>query len=128
MEAQYLTNQFLIAMPALGDPNFNQTVTYICEHTSEGALGIVINRPMNVKLGEILSQLAVDRVDDAVSDIPVLLGGLDSLMIGRILYDEFFVNRDWPVAAAAAIVLLMILVIPIMVFQHNQVKRAEADL
>ena len=88
MEAQYLTNQFLIAMPALGDPNFNQTVTYICEHTSEGALGIVINRPMNVKLGEILSQLAVDSVDDAVSDIPVLLGGPVQQDRGFVLHDN----------------------------------------
>ncbi len=60
--------------------------------------------------------------------IPVLLGGLDSLMIGRILFDEFFVNRDWPVAAAAAIVLLMLLVVPIMLFQHNQMKRTEAGV
>ena len=60
--------------------------------------------------------------------IPVLLGGLDSLMIGRILFDEFFVNRDWPVACAAAIVLLLLLVVPIMLFQHNQMKRTEAGL
>ena len=49
-------------------------------------------------------------------------------MIGRILFDEFFVNRDWPVACAAAIVLLLLLVVPIMLFQHNQMKRTEAGL
>ena len=49
--------------------------------------------------------------------IPALLGGLDSLMIGRTLYDEFFQNRDWPLASAVATVLLLILVIPIMIFQ-----------
>jgi len=57
--------------------------------------------------------------------IPVLLGGLDSLMIGRVLYDEFFVNHDWPMASAAAIVLLLILVVPIMVFQHFQAEAPE---
>jgi putrescine transport system permease protein len=52
--------------------------------------------------------------------IPALLGGLDSLMIGRALYDEFFFNRDWPLAAAVATVLLLILVVPIVIFQHYQ--------
>jgi putrescine transport system permease protein len=52
--------------------------------------------------------------------IPALLGGLDSLMIGRTLYDEFFVNRDWPLASAVATVLLFILVLPIMLFQRLQ--------
>ena len=52
--------------------------------------------------------------------IPALLGGLDSLMIGRTLYDEFFVNRDWPLASAVATVLLFILILPIMLFQRLQ--------
>jgi ABC-type spermidine/putrescine transport system permease subunit II len=52
--------------------------------------------------------------------IPALLGGPDSLMIGRVLWEEFFNNRDWPVASAVAIVMLFLLVIPIMVFQHFQ--------
>ena len=43
--SQSLTNQFLIAMPALGDPNFHQSVTLICEHNENGALGLIINRP-----------------------------------------------------------------------------------
>ena len=51
--------------------------------------------------------------------IPALLGGLDSLMIGRTLYDEFFVNRDWPLASAVATILLFIVVIPIMLFQRS---------
>ena len=52
--------------------------------------------------------------------IPALLGGLDSLMIGRTLYEEFFVNRDWPLASSVAIVLLLILILPIMLFQRLQ--------
>lgn len=58
--------------------------------------------------------------------IPALLGGPDTLMIGRVLYDEFFFNRDWPVAAAVAIILLTLLVVPIMVFQRYQIKDAES--
>ena len=56
--------------------------------------------------------------------IPALLGGPDTLMIGRVLWDEFFSNRDWPVASAVAIAVLLLLVVPIMVFQHIQAKEA----
>jgi putrescine transport system permease protein len=56
--------------------------------------------------------------------IPRLLGGTDSLMIGRVLWDEFFSNRDWPVASAVAICLLVALVIPIMIFQRYQQQEA----
>jgi len=59
--------------------------------------------------------------------IPALLGGPDTLMIGRILWDEFFANRDWPVASAVAIALLLLLVIPIVLFQYNQARAAEAQ-
>ncbi len=54
--------------------------------------------------------------------IPSLLGGLDSLMIGRTLFDEFFTNRDWPVATAVATILLLILVVPIMALQRVQAR------
>ena len=56
--------------------------------------------------------------------IPALLGGPDTLMIGRVLWDEFFANRDWPVASAVAIAVLLLLVVPIMAFQHIQAKEA----
>lgn len=57
--------------------------------------------------------------------IPAMLGGLDTLMIGRTLYDEFFLNRDWPLASAVAIVLLLVLIAPIMLFQRLQQDSAE---
>jgi putrescine transport system permease protein len=57
--------------------------------------------------------------------IPYLLGGPDSLLIGRVLFDEFFVNRDWPLASAVAIVLLLLLVVPIVILQRNQAKDEE---
>lgn len=52
--------------------------------------------------------------------IPSILGGSDTQMIGKVLYDEFYANRDWPIASAVAIVLLLVLVIPIILFQRNQ--------
>jgi putrescine transport system permease protein len=55
--------------------------------------------------------------------IPALLGGSDTLMIGRVLWDEFFINRDWPVASAVSVVLLLILVLPMMWFQKVQTEQ-----
>jgi len=75
MSDHYLANQFLIAMPAMADPNFNQTVTYVCEHSENGALGIVINRPMDMKLDEVFRQLNVESSDQELADQPVLQGG-----------------------------------------------------
>lgn len=57
--------------------------------------------------------------------IPYLLGGPGSLMIGRVLFDEFFVNHDWPLASSVAIVLLLLLVVPIVFLQRNQAKDIE---
>ena len=58
--------------------------------------------------------------------IPSLLGGADNLMIGRVLWDEFFSNRDWPVASAVAIAFLVFLVGPIAIYQHYSVRQQEA--
>jgi putrescine transport system permease protein len=60
--------------------------------------------------------------------IPSLLGGLDSLMIGRTLYDEFFSNRDWPLSSAIATILLLLLVLPMMLFQHYQNPEKNTEL
>ncbi|MFC3118539.1 ABC transporter permease subunit [Jhaorihella thermophila] len=59
--------------------------------------------------------------------IPSLLGGSSTLMIGKVLWEEFFSNRDWPVASAVAVVLLLILVVPIVLFQKNQERQQEAE-
>jgi len=58
--------------------------------------------------------------------IPALLGGDDVLMIGRVVFDEFFLNHDWPIASAVAVVLLLLLVLPIVWFQHVQAGEGEA--
>ncbi len=59
--------------------------------------------------------------------IPALLGGADTLMIGRVLWDEFFINRDWPVASAVSVVLLLILVLPMMWFQRLESRQVEGE-
>lgn len=60
--------------------------------------------------------------------IPEILGGSNTLMIGKVLVEEFFTNRDWPVASAVAVILLLILIIPITLFQRNEQKQREADV
>ena len=70
-----LTNQLLIAMPGMADPNFNSTVTLICEHSADGALGIVINRPTNLNVGGLFEQLDLEQVDQLQAENPVLDGG-----------------------------------------------------
>jgi putrescine transport system permease protein len=59
--------------------------------------------------------------------IPSLLGGSQTLMIGKVLWEEFFNNRDWPVASAVAVILLLLLIIPIILFQRNEQKQSELE-
>jgi len=70
-----LTNHLLIAMPQLNDPNFAQTVALICEHTDKGALGIVLNKPLPMKLSEVLSQMKLEPTNEQIGEMPVLRGG-----------------------------------------------------
>ncbi len=71
-----LTNHLLVAMPSLADPNFAQTVTLICEHSPDrGALGIVVNKPLPMKLADVLSQMKLDPLDESIGERPVLRGG-----------------------------------------------------
>ncbi len=75
MSEQSFTDHFLIAMPALDDPNFQRTVTYICEHNSNGAMGIVINRPTDVSLGELLEHTEIETELAEVAARTVFMGG-----------------------------------------------------
>lgn len=81
-----LHNQLLIAMPGMADPNFNSTVTLVCEHNAEGALGIVINRPMNLSLGGLFEQLDLDAGRSSFADHPVLSGGPVAQERGFVLH------------------------------------------
>lgn len=71
----YLTNQLLIAMPTLVDPNFAQTVALICEHTEDGALGLILNRPLSMRMGEVFEQLEIDIPRGPLTQRQVLKGG-----------------------------------------------------
>lgn len=82
-----LSNQLLIAMPGMPDPNFNSTVTLICEHNDEGALGIVINRPLELKLGGLFKQLALTDADAIVANRPVMSGGPVARERGFVLHN-----------------------------------------
>ena len=70
-----LTNQFLIAMPSLTDPNFHRTVTLMCAHGEDGAMGIVINRPLDIKLTAVLDQMDIEPTSNDPAQVPVLGGG-----------------------------------------------------
>ena len=74
-DTSFLTGHLLIAMPAMQDPNFHRTVTYICEHSEQGALGIVINRPLDLDLGSVFEQMSQIPSDPSVGQQPVLQGG-----------------------------------------------------
>jgi len=74
-ETPSLRNHFLIAMPALADPNFSHTVTYLCEHNEDGAMGIVINRPLPVTLAEVLRQMEIEPSKTLNTEVPVNEGG-----------------------------------------------------
>ena len=71
----YLQNQLLVAMPSLADPNFSHSVTLVCEHNERGALGLVINRPLEMRMSEVLDQLSLETDDAQLRDMPVLAGG-----------------------------------------------------
>ncbi|MEM7468463.1 MAG: YqgE/AlgH family protein [Pseudomonadota bacterium] len=70
-----LTNHFLIAMPTMADPNFSKTVTYICVHNEEGALGLVINKPTSASLSEVFDQMEIDYPDASAGSHQVFDGG-----------------------------------------------------
>ncbi|MBQ4839101.1 MULTISPECIES: YqgE/AlgH family protein [Pseudoalteromonas] len=73
---QSLANHFLIAMPNLQDPMFKRSVTYICEHNEEGAMGLIVNHPIDVTVGELLDQIEIDNdKDSSAADQTVFAGG-----------------------------------------------------
>ena len=75
MQSTTLTNQFLIAMPGLADPNFFHTVTYICAHNQDGAMGIIINRPLGLILNDVLEQMELKADNYNIGETPIFQGG-----------------------------------------------------
>ena len=83
-----LTNQFLIAMPGMADDTFAGAVVYLCEHTEKGALGLVINKPIDIKLRNLFEKvdLSLDRED--LADAPVYFGGPVQTERGFVLHEK----------------------------------------
>ncbi|MFQ5634170.1 MAG: YqgE/AlgH family protein [Gammaproteobacteria bacterium] len=96
-EATYLTGQLLIAMPAMLDPNFRRTVTYICEHSEHGALGLVINRPMDIDLGRIFDQLSMTTIDPDLAHTPIMCGGPVQTERGFVIHES---AAEWETSAS----------------------------
>lgn len=87
-EIDYLTNHFLIAMPSLADPTFNKAVVYVFEHSAKGAMGVVINKPMQINLGSVLEHLGITVKNDDLITLPILMGGPIGQEHGFILYQN----------------------------------------
>lgn len=75
MEDVNLTHQFLIAMPAMADPNFSRTLTYICEHNEQGALGIIVNRPTDMNLADLFERVGLELGNPDLQRQPLYYGG-----------------------------------------------------
>lgn len=87
MQSVDLTNNFLIAMPAMADPYFAKTLTYICEHNEQGALGIVVNRPIEMTLQALFEQIEIPVSTSDMVSSPVYFGGPVQMDRGFVLHE-----------------------------------------
>jgi putative transcriptional regulator len=100
-QPDYLTNHILIAMPSLADANFFQTAVLICQHTEEGAMGIILNRPTDISLHEILGHLGVSteasppEVALTLKNTPVYIGGPVQRERGFVLHEPPSPGKKW---------------------------------
>ena len=83
-----LTNQFLIDMPGMVDPTFAGTVIYLCEHTDKGALGLVINKPVDIKLRNLFEKVELSLTREDIADAPVFFGGPVQTERGFVLHER----------------------------------------
>lgn len=90
--ASSLRNHLLIAMPGMGNPQFDHTVTLVCQHDEQGAFGVTVNRPLDLTVGELLSQLDIDVTDPEISGMSALSGGPVQPEQGFVLHDS---GRVW---------------------------------
>lgn len=88
IEGSYLQHHLLIAMPGMADRNFSQTVTYLCEHNADGALGIIINRPSDLRLSQLMAQMELPPPERPEFDSQVYYGGPVSAERGFVLHEE----------------------------------------
>ncbi len=83
-----LAHHFLVALPSLEDPSFSKSVIYLYEHNEEGAMGLIINKPLNMQLKEVLQHLNIPTALEEVATHSVLMGGPVSQEHGFVLYEE----------------------------------------
>jgi len=83
-----LTNQFLIAMPGMGDGTFAGTVVYLCEHTEKGALGLVINKPIDITLKNLFEKVELSLEREDLAQAPVYFGGPVQTERGFVLHER----------------------------------------
>lgn len=86
MDAVNLTDNFLIAMPAMTDPYFAQSLVYVCEHNENGALGIIVNRPIDMNLASLFEKIELSLEHNELSELPVYFGGPVQLDRGFVLH------------------------------------------
>ena len=87
MSSINLTHHFLIAMPNMADPYFSKTLTYVCEHNDQGALGMVVNRPIDMTLQALFERLSLTLKDRDLSDAPIYFGGPVQTDRGFVLHE-----------------------------------------
>ncbi len=87
-ESINLTNQFLIAMPGMADDTFSGTVIYLCEHNDKGALGLVINKPIDIKLKNLFEKVELSLDRDDLAEEPVYFGGPVQTERGFVLHER----------------------------------------
>jgi len=86
MDNVNLTDNFLIAMPTLEDPYFSNALVYICEHNENGALGIIVNRPIDMNLAGLYEKIDIKLEQPGLADLPVYFGGPVQLDRGFVLH------------------------------------------
>ena len=98
-----LTNQFLIAMPGMGDPTFAGSVVYLCEHTEKGALGLVINKPVDIKLRNLFEKVELNLTREDLAEAPVYFGGPVQTERGFVLHERLCADGASPYSSTLAI-------------------------
>ena len=102
MNISDLKHHFLIATPALQEDCFNQAVIYLYEHNHNGAMGIIINKPMKITLGQMLSHLDITSKNELLSTQPVLMGGPIEQEQGFILHPKTGTNTPMQITLSAS--------------------------
>jgi putative transcriptional regulator len=113
-QPQTLAGHFLIAMPSLAEPPFARGVAFLCQHDENGAVGLLINRLSEYRLGDVLAQMKLDCSDPELADTPVLIGGPIQQERGFVLHREpghwessYRINDEWSVTTSRDILVSM---------------------